>query len=75
MNLRQRLRRAEHVANRLGYLSCPSCRERHGRTVLVNATSSAGWEEGDPQPCVACGSVPEQIVVLTEVIVSAREPS
>jgi hypothetical protein len=69
MNLRARLRRLERTTIVAG---CPACRERRGRTVLLTArglpdgTLAPG--EDEPQPCVSCGQIPEQIIKVLEVI-------
>jgi hypothetical protein len=73
MNLRQRLRRAEYAAKRLGHLTCRVCRQRRGLTLVVGTTPSGAWEERPPEPCSACGAVPEQIIVLSETIVVAGD--
>ena len=72
MNLRARLQRLERTTVVAG---CPACRERRGRTVLWTAqrlpdgTLAPGEPgEDEPQPCVRCGQIPEQIIKVLEVI-------
>jgi hypothetical protein len=69
MNLRARLRRLERTTIDAG---CPACRERRGWTVLLTARrlpdGTVAPVEGEPQPCVRCGQVPEQIIAVVEVI-------
>ena len=73
MNLRARLQRLERSRVVAG---CPACRERRGRTVLLTAqrlpdgTLAPG--EDEPQPCVRCGQIPEQIIEIIEVIEPAE---
>ena len=66
MSLHTRLRRLER---RIAVDEvCPECRDRHGRTVLVvQMPDDSGVPE--PEPCLACGAVPEAIlhVTVTEV--------
>jgi hypothetical protein len=70
MRARSRLGRLERL---VGPPGCPACRDRRGRVVLVSAT---GLPDGTvvrtgerPQPCAACGQVPEQVIVVIEVVV------
>jgi hypothetical protein len=53
--------------------SCPACRHRQGRAVLIEAHKQPDGtvvsNELEPVPCAVCGQVPERIieVVLSEV--------
>jgi hypothetical protein len=49
---------------------CPECRNRHGRTVLVDAGCAA--TSPDLAPCPRCGAVPETIIVIEEEVVECR---
>jgi len=73
MNLRQRLRRAEYAAKRLGYPACQACRQWQGLTLLVSAMPNGTRDKWPPDPCASCGAIPEQIVLLSEVIVPAEQ--
>ena len=69
MKLHARLRRLERTTVDA---DCPACRERRGWTVLLTARrlpdGTVAPVEGEPQPCVRCGQVPEQIIEVVEVI-------
>jgi hypothetical protein len=73
MAVRQRLRRLEGKAQQLGYLGCPGCRERRGVATLVDVPDLRhGIPQDDlPAPCRACGTIPEQIIAIHEVIITA----
>lgn len=62
MKLRARLQRLERS---VGDAGCPACRHR-GRIVTRTATSlpdgTVVWDQDEPQPCVRCGQIPEQII-------------
>lgn len=70
MSLRSRLLRLERNMVDAG---CPGCRDRRGRIVLLTARRQPDGkvvvQEQEPQPCVHCGQVPEQIIEVIEIIV------
>jgi len=74
MNLRQRRRRVELTMQRLRNQGCLACRERRGRTMLMATAPGSGWKEERPEPVSVC-LIPEQIVLVSEVIVGAGAAS
>jgi hypothetical protein len=62
VRLQARLRRLEHRIAFKG--SCPVCRDRRGRTALVVQMPEdlSVAEPAVPEPCRACGAVPETIL-------------
>ena len=72
MRLHKRLQRLEQ---RVGDGDCLACRHRRGRTALLMAErlldgTSRALGVG-PAPCGRCGDVPEQVVKLVKVVVTA----
>ena len=72
MKIYQRLLRLEQ---RVGDRGCPVCRHRRGRTALLVAErlpdgTSRALGVG-PAPCSRCGDVPEEVVRLVMVVVTA----
>jgi len=71
VSLHARLRRLEQQISVAR--SCPACRHRQGRAVLIEAhklpDGTVVPNEPEPVPCAVCGQVPERIieVVLSEV--------
>jgi hypothetical protein len=73
--MKARLRRLEQV---VGVDSCPACRDRRGRLVVLrsfhespnSAVESLGEE---PPPCALCGEVPEEVVRIARTVVRSRE--
>src|SRR5437867_2551584 len=76
MSIRTRLQRLEQVAPKA---TCPACRDRSGRSVLVitHRLADGSWlsqtTDMMPEPCFACGEIPESIIEITEVLLQSRE--
>jgi hypothetical protein len=76
MSLRTRLQRLERNTIDAG---CPDCRDRRGRIALriverqPDGTMVAHSQE--PQPCVQCGQIPEQIMEVIETVVETPTKS
>jgi hypothetical protein len=75
MKLRGRLRHVERTARQRGYFDCPVCRNRKGSAVLVTARQlpDGTWDADEPEPCAACGAVPELMIAFAEVVVASRD--
>ena len=73
MKLRGRLQRLEQMAAVHG--ACPACRHRRGLTVTVisdqHDDGTVTEPEGLPAACERCGEIPERIIQIVVVVVSA----
>jgi hypothetical protein len=75
MRLHNRLHRLEQKVPDPG---CLACRDRRGRTVLVEAEQQADgsvvpWGK-EPEACAQCGIVPENVIKVILSIVDGPSP-
>jgi hypothetical protein len=52
---------------------CPACRDRHGCLALVTGRQRRDGtfvpDRPPPEPCAACGQIPEEVLVVVEELV------
>ena len=67
MTIRNRIDKLEKALG--GADDCPWCRGRRGRMRLVIVNEDGQPDRPLPEPCPACGQIPETILRVTEEIV------